>query len=424
MGRFFSDKTEEGIQLIWMQFDPEKAVAGKKLLEQAADAGEADAYCFLARTYLGVDGLEADRDKAFELLRKSMALHSACGILTMLQFKALAKEVMRNLDLAERKRAADEVLAKAEGGHPFCQLMVGMYYFWGGYWVSNELDPDEEYGNEDKALDARLTMAAPWFDKAVFGGLTAALVNLYDIYEAYPGNEEKLEKALGYAAQCGDPYWRIRYATWLFEQEKYEGALAAFEQLAQDGYPRAWYDVGFQHERGIGTPADPQRAIAAYEQGAKLGNSTCQTRLGKLLLWGKLVQKDEAQAYFWFCKAAEQNDEIAKMWKGHCMVYGLGTAEDLKDGPIFLIDALNYNFPGVGSSQQMANKSQFDWNEDMLQLFWDLAEANETGRGLRQRDHLAGYYYSMVADGGWPEAIEKMTHYKESGLFKRWKRIN
>lgn len=166
-----------------------------------------------------------------------------------------------------------------------------------------------------------------------------------------------------------------------------------------------------------------EEAIAAYEQGAASGDTACQTRLGKLLLSGKVTLKDEAQAYFWFCKAAQQGDEIAKMWKGHCMVYGLGTPENLKDGPILLIDALNYNFPGAGSSQSMADQSQFDWDEDMMQLFWDLGEANETGRGLIKRQHLAGYYYSMVAEGGWPEAIEKMTHYKQSGLFKRWKRI-
>ncbi|MDD2971648.1 MAG: tetratricopeptide repeat protein [Lachnospiraceae bacterium] len=216
----------------------------------------------------------------------------------------------------------------------------------------------------------------------------------------------------------------IRYANQLFEERKYEESLAAFETLAQNGFARAWYDVGFQYERGIGTSACPEKAIAAYEQGAKQGNSTCQTRLGKLLLWGKLVQKDEAQAYFWICKAAEQNDEIAKMWKGHCMTYGLGTPEDLKSGLTLLNAALDYNYPNEGTSQQMAEQSQFDWDEDMLQLFWDLGEAFETGRGFPKRDNSAGYYYSMVAAGGWPKAIEKMTHYKESKILKRWKRIN
>lgn len=180
----------------------------------------------------------------------------------------------------------------------------------------------------------------------------------------------------------------------------------------------------FQRGNVLFQQGNYEEAIATYKQGAAAGDAACQTRLGKLLLRGKVVLKDEAQAYFWFCKAAEQGNEIAKMWKGHCMVYGLGTPENLKDGCVLLIDALNYNFPGAGSSQSMAQKSQFDWDEDMMQLFWDLGEASETGRGLIKRQHLAGYYYSMVADGGWPEAIEKMTHYKESGLFKRWKRIN
>ena len=51
MEKVFSDKTEEGIRLIWMQFDPEKTAEGVRLLREAADAGDPDALCFLARTY-------------------------------------------------------------------------------------------------------------------------------------------------------------------------------------------------------------------------------------------------------------------------------------------------------------------------------------------------------------------------------------
>ena len=36
-----------------MQFDPEKTAEGVRLLREAADAGDPDALCFLARTYMG-----------------------------------------------------------------------------------------------------------------------------------------------------------------------------------------------------------------------------------------------------------------------------------------------------------------------------------------------------------------------------------
>lgn len=214
----------------------------------------------------------------------------------------------------------------------------------------------------------------------------------------------------------------VELANQLFEQEDYEEAFAAFTKLAQGGFTRAWYDVGFQCECGVGTEQDSAKAIECYTAGAQGGSSTCQTRLGKLLLWGKLAPKDGAQAYFWFCKAGEQGDLIAKMWEGHCLFYGFGVKKDLSKATDLLIDALNYNFPSSGSAQTQASQSQFDWQEDMLQLFWDLGEAYENGWGMPQRDRLAGYYFDMVAEGGWPEGVEKMTHYKK-GMLGNWKKI-
>lgn len=169
---------------------------------------------------------------------------------------------------------------------------------------------------------------------------------------------------------------------------------------------------------------DIQERLAVWEQEAEAGDEVSQIKLGKLLLAGKETAKDEAKAYFWFCKAAEKENEIAKMWKGHCLLYGLGVKKSEDEGTTLLYNALNYNFPGKGESQSMSERSQFDWDEDMMRLFWDLGDAYENGLGVPKREHLAGYYFSMVAEGGWPDAIEKMTHYKESGLLiKRWKRI-
>lgn len=79
MEKVFSDKTEEGIRLIWMQFDPEKTAEGVRLLREAADAGDPDALCFLARTYMGeryvweYAALEINGEKAASLLKRESA---------------------------------------------------------------------------------------------------------------------------------------------------------------------------------------------------------------------------------------------------------------------------------------------------------------------------------------------------------------
>ena len=87
MEKVFSDKTEEGIRLIWMQFDPEKTAEGVRLLREAADAGDPDALCFLARTYMGeryvweYAALEINGEKAASLLKEGIRRGSACAVL-------------------------------------------------------------------------------------------------------------------------------------------------------------------------------------------------------------------------------------------------------------------------------------------------------------------------------------------------------
>ena len=43
MGQFFSDKTEQAFDLIWMQFDKTKQQEGKRLLEEAVAEGDPEA---------------------------------------------------------------------------------------------------------------------------------------------------------------------------------------------------------------------------------------------------------------------------------------------------------------------------------------------------------------------------------------------
>ena len=131
--------------------------------------------------------------------------------------------------------------------------------------------------------------------------------------------------------------------------------------------------------------------VEEYKELASQGDAYAQTEYGKCLLFGKAgITPNGIAAYEWFQKAAAQSNEIAKMYLGHCKLYGIGT-----------------------------NK---DENEDLVQLFWDLGNALEKSLGVAQNYRVAVYYFTMIDDWGHPEGAKRMRHYKK-GL-SGWKKID
>ena len=162
--------------------------------------------------------------------------------------------------------------------------------------------------------------------------------------------------------------------------------------------------------------------VEEYKELASQGDAYAQTEFGKCLLFGKAgITPDGIAAYEWFQKAAAQSNEIAKMYLGHCKLYGIGTNKDENEGYKMLDSALNYNYPEDSSSQPLAEYSTFE-NEDLVQLFWDLGNALEKSLGVVQNYRVAVYYFTMIDDWGHPEGAKRMRHYKK-GL-SGWKKID
>ncbi len=162
--------------------------------------------------------------------------------------------------------------------------------------------------------------------------------------------------------------------------------------------------------------------VEEYKELASQGDAYAQTEYGKCLLFGKAgITPDGIAAYEWFQKAAAQSNEIAKMYLGHCKLYGIGTNKDENEGYKMLDSALNYNYPEDSSSQPLAEYSTFE-NEDLVQLFWDLGNALEKSLGVVQNYRVAVYYFTMIDDWGHPEGAKRMRHYKK-GL-SGWKKID
>lgn len=164
-----------------------------------------------------------------------------------------------------------------------------------------------------------------------------------------------------------------------------------------------------------------RQEIEKYLVLASQGDVRAQTEYAKCLLFGKAgLAPDGNAAYAWLQKAAAQSDEIAKMYVGHCLFYGIGVEKNVEEGYRKLNDALEYNYPEDSSSQPLAEYSTFE-NEDLVQLFWDLGDAFEHGWGVDCNYSVAAYYFNMMDDWGHPEGAERMRSYKK-GAFG-WKKV-
>ena len=53
MAKRFSPAVHEAVDLLWGHYDPESAARGQESLREEAQAGDADAWGLLARTYMG-----------------------------------------------------------------------------------------------------------------------------------------------------------------------------------------------------------------------------------------------------------------------------------------------------------------------------------------------------------------------------------
>jgi len=171
-------------------------------------------------------------------------------------------------------------------------------------------------------------------------------------------------------------------------------------------------EIGIMHSWHVQkTPEEVQH----FKNLAEKGDSFAQTEYGKCLLFGKgAVVPDANMAYHWFEKAAAQSNEIAKMYAGHCVLYGIGTKKNELKGYKMLNAALEYNYPEESESQPLADYSDFA-NEDLVQLFWDLGDALEKSLGVKQNYRVAVYYFDMINDWGHKEGAERMSHYTKKG---------
>lgn len=95
-----------------------------------------------------------------------------------------------------------------------------------------------------------------------------------------------------------------------YEAGDYGDAALIWRPLAEDGDPKAQFNLGLLHETGRGVAEDAAQAAAWYERAALQGVTQAQYNLALLHQTGRGVEKDGAQALYWLEVAAQHGEGV------------------------------------------------------------------------------------------------------------------
>lgn len=92
---------------------------------------------------------------------------------------------------------------------------------------------------------------------------------------------------------------------------QYDQAIASWKALAEEGHPRAQFNLAYMYEFGIAVPTNSEEAVKWYRRSAEQGYARAQNFLGWMYEMGKGVTQDRTEALKWLRKAADQGSDDA-----------------------------------------------------------------------------------------------------------------
>ena len=109
-------------------------------------------------------------------------------------------------------------------------------------------------------------------------------------------------------------------------EKNYTEAAIWYEKSAKQGYASAQNNLGYLYQYGRGVPEDKTKAKDLYLKAANAGNNAAMSNLARL--YSRM--NDDANAFIWYSKAAEDDKNSWAMYvKGFMYYEGRGTEKDL-----------------------------------------------------------------------------------------------
>lgn len=162
----------------------------------------------------------------------------------------------------------------------------------------------------------------------------------------------------------------------------------------------AQYQKGEEHyncgKLGGGDPNDYTKAFEWYQKAALRDHPMAQCRLGRMYREGHGVEKNEKQAFSWFMKAAQddQNCPSGQFYVGACYYYGTGVAINYKEATRWYEKAALQN--------DILAQSNLGW-------------CYEWGEGVEKDINAAIHWYQLAAEQGEPMAKCSMGRLYKQG---------
>lgn len=412
MDYFDCVQVAEGVRLVWLQFDRELIEQGKQLLEQARQAGSADACAFLAQMHRGSPwiwhycGIEPDLAYCAETLREGItrgsAYAAACAFLWRMWTPGMQ---------AERKdtfpaKVWERVHAVAEQNEPQHQHLLGQAY------LSHTPVPGLPAQEQPEKTGIR------WLERSLDEGLDLAANTLLPLYHsAGPPGLVNVQYLIGQCVGLGSPQWEEAAGVRELNSGDRDEGLHLLRRAAERGQGSAWTPLGQAYLSGRAVAKDPKKALDCFIQGAKAGDCKAQRELAWFYFTGEYTPQDAARAAYWAGQAtgeAAGTKEDLLPLLAHCMLHGLGMPRDVR-GALRLVErASNFDdSPGV--------KPVYDIRARSL-LYRDIGELYEKGLSAQKVSLAkAAKAYGTARDLGDEVAAARLAG-MEKGLFGRWKR--
>lgn len=404
--------------MIWTSFDREEIRRGYAMLMQAAQQGDADALCFIARCFMGEQyvwsgaGFAVDDANASMLMQKSALKGSATGVLCAVRSGNFTPSVERGMPFGSFREAYEEILGQAERGNAFCCYMIGNVYFWGDYLL---VEPElaRQFKTEADYNAWAYPIARQWYERSFNGRICAGWGNYCDIRKSGLCDiPQELFEAYYMALAEISPVICNNYGFYLeCEKNNPEAALTYYAKAAMRGDLQGAYNTGIGYDQGLGVEQDIDIAYDFYKLAALGNHPGGQWQVGYYTFhgWGK-VEQDYAKAVQWFEKAyanpkcSDKNRVRVAAYLGVCCQDGLGTVRDDDAAVEYLLEA-----------------------EECIDDLWEpinamvlnaLGVAYTFGRGTEPDVALGRRYFEDAARLGSEEAAEylRSTDFSESGV--------